>query len=208
MNINSLGQEVAVVLGSGIAPDGTPARTTILRARAAARLAKARPHVSLILSGDGRKQVGIISEAQAMQKILLDEGISAERIFLEGESQDTVGNAVLAAALFFERIQESDNRPVKIFVVTSPFHAKRALIAFRALAQPHWQVVSYCGRVASTDGERGRNESGGVQWMADFFADIKPGDIGAAVARLLERRPYYRTLSWLSAKRSAAKVSA
>ncbi len=40
MNNNNLGSEVAVVLGSGIASDGTPARTTVLRVRAAARLAK------------------------------------------------------------------------------------------------------------------------------------------------------------------------
>lgn len=197
MNKNSLGAEFAVVLGSGVAPDGTPARTTLLRARAAVRLAKARPHVDLILSGDGRKQVGILTEAQAMKKILLDEGISEERIFLEGESQDTVGNAVLVAARYFASIDENTNQPRKLFVVTSPFHAERALVAFRALAPAHWQVVPYCSRVASTDAQRGANESGGVQWMKDFFAGLNPGDIKAAVARLLERRPFYRSLSWL-----------
>lgn len=75
MNNYNLGSEVAVVLGSGIASDGTPARTTVLRVRAAARLAKAHPNVKLILSGDGRKQVGITSEAEAMRTILLAEGI-------------------------------------------------------------------------------------------------------------------------------------
>jgi len=199
MNINSLGQEVAVVLGSGVAPDGTPARTTTLRALAAVRLAKARPSASLILSGDGRKQVGIISEAQAMKKILLDQGISAERIFLEEESQDTVGNAVLVAARYLAPANTAHwESKVKVFVVTSPFHAKRALIAFRALVPAHWSVISYCSRVASTDAVRGANESGGVQWMKDFFSGIEPGDIGAAIVRLLERKPRYRALTWLN----------
>lgn len=200
MNNNGLRREVAVVLGSGVAPDGTPARTTILRARAALRLAKARPHASLILSGDGRKEVGISSEAQAMKKILLDGGISAERIFLEDESQDTVGNAVLVAARYFASANSviSASSKVKVFVVTSPFHAERALIAFRALVPAHWQVVSYCSRVASTDAARGANESGGVQWMKDFFIGIKPGDISAAIVRLLERKPRYRSLAWLN----------
>ena len=197
MNNNNLGSEVAVVLGSGIASDGTPARTTVLRVRAAARLAKAHPHVNLILSGDGRKQVGSTSEAEAMKTILLAEGISAARIFLEDQSQDTIGNAVLVAARYF-----ANEGPVavrKLYVVTSPFHLKRALIAFRAVVPTHWNVVSYGSRIAATDAERGRNERGGVQWMKDFFSGIEPGDIGAAVERLLDCRPHYRAhaFAWL-----------
>ncbi len=170
MNNYNLGSEVAVVLGSGIASDGTPARTTVLRVRAAARLAKAHPNVKLILSGDGRKQVGITSEAEAMRSILLAEGISADRIFLEDQSQDTIGNAVLVAARYFAN--EAPVAARKLYVVTSPFHIKRALIAFRAVVPTHWNVVSYGSRIAATDAERGRNERGVVQWMKDFFSGI------------------------------------
>ena len=196
MNVHNLGSEVAVVLGSGVASDGTPARTTVLRARAAVRLAKAHPNVTLILSGDGRKQVGTTSEAEAMQKILLSKGISAERIFLEDQSQDTIGNAVLVAARFFV---DNHSMARKLYVVTSPFHIERSLIAFRAITPAHWKILPYRSRTASTDAERGRNESGGVQWMKDFFSGIAQGDISAAVERLLDCRPRYRTeaFAWL-----------
>jgi len=63
----------------------------------------------------------------------------------------------------------------------------------------HWNVVSYGSRIAATDAERGRNERGGVQWMKDFFSGIQPGDIAAAVERLLDCRPHYRSaaFAWL-----------
>ena len=197
MNNYNLGSEVAVVLGSGVASDGTPARTTVLRVRAAARLAKAHPDVNLVVSGDGRKQIGITSEAEAMKKILLAEGISADRIFLEDQSQDTIGNAVLVAARYFAN--EAPVATRKLYVVTSPFHIERALIAFRAVVPNHWNVVGYGSRIASTDAERGANESGGVQWMKDFFSGIEQGDIAAAVERLLDCRPHYRSdaFAWL-----------
>ncbi|CAN5149114.1 hypothetical protein BH11CYA1_BH11CYA1_28500 [soil metagenome] len=197
MNNYNLGSEVAVVLGSGVASDGTPARTTVLRVRAAARLAKAHPDVNLVVSGDGRKHIGITSEAEAMKKILLAEGISADRIFLEDQSQDTIGNAVLVAARYFAN--ETPVATRKLYVVTSPFHIGRALIAFRAVVPTHWEVVGYGSRIASTDAARGANESGGVQWMKDFFSGIEPGDIAAAVERLLDCRPHYRSdeFAWL-----------
>lgn len=211
MNNYNLGSEVAVVLGSGIASDGTPARTTVLRTRAAARLAKSHPGVNLLLSGDGRKQVGITSEAEAMKQILLAEGISPDRIFLEDQSQDTIGNAVLVAARYFAH--EDPVAVRKVYVVTSPFHLERALIAFRAVVPPHWKVVPYGSRIASTDAQRGANEAGGVQWMRDFFSGIEPGDIAKAVERLLDCRPHYRSavFAWLKpiaekSKQTSAKL--
>jgi hypothetical protein len=193
MNNHRHGSAVAVVLGSGVSRDGTPARTTILRARAALRLAKSRPDVTFILSGDGRKEGGNVSEAEAMKQILLAGGIAEERLLLEEQSQDTVGNAVLTAARYFS----GNVGLTRVYVVTSPFHMQRAQIAFAGVCAPHCKVIPYASRVASTDAVRGSNESGGVWWMVDFFDDIKPGDIKAAVAKLLTRRPHYRGHDWL-----------
>lgn len=182
---------VAVVLGSGVSRDGTPARTTVLRARAALRLAKSRPDVTFILSGDGRKEGGSVSEAEAMKRILLDGGVAEERLLIEDQSQDTVGNAVLSAARYFS----GDIK--RVYVITSPFHMQRAQIAFRGVCPPHCKIIPYASRVASTDAVRGANESGGVWWMIDFFENIEPGDVASAVARLLDRRPHYRAIHWL-----------
>jgi puromycin-sensitive aminopeptidase len=192
---NNLGSEVAVVLGSGVDADGKPFPATVLRALAAYELAQAHPRLTVILSGGSPPYVkdAAVSEASVMAQVLIEKGIAPERLLLEDESRDTVGNAILTAARYLHGVA-----PRVLYVVTSPFHAERALSYFRSVLSPAWDIRPVLSGVADDDTIRGANEQGGIEWGQRFFAGIEPGDIRGCVRKLLsERGDRYGKLAWL-----------
>lgn len=191
----SLGPEVAVTLGGGFGDDGETGPESILRAQAAAQLAKEHPNMKVILSGDGRpaELQDKPTEAQLMGDILKQNGISGKRLIYEDQSMDSIGNAVLTAARYLD-----GQKPGKVYVVTSPFHIERAVLSFKGVLGPDWQVEGVPSEVGYRDAVRGANESGGVQWTKNFYDGVKPGDLAGSIDRLNEvGKPVYRTLSWL-----------
>src|SRR5438309_9564654 len=92
--------ELAVVLGGGLNTDGAPLPSTRARAHRAAQLARERPELALICSGD--RQPGApetaASEAAQMRDLIAAFGIAADRIVGEDEPRDTPANAVLTRA--------------------------------------------------------------------------------------------------------------
>lgn len=198
---NALGATVAVCLGSGTTTDGNASETTILRATAAIQLAQSNPEMTIILSGDGRKiedpalRSALRTEAAIMAEILSENGISSERLMLEDESRDTIGNAILTASRFLH-----GQTPRRLYVVTSPFHTKRALTSFKGVLGSKWEILPYVCAVASNDESRGANEPGGITWTENFFKGITEGDLPACVERLLSiGKPFYRTIARLQA---------
>ncbi len=195
----TLGASVAVCLGSGIAADGSASETTFLRATAAAELAQAHPEMTIILSGDGRKEQDpalrdkVRTEAAIMAEILTKSGIAPERLVLEDESRDTIGNAILTAVRYCH-----GETPRRLYLVTSPFHLKRALASFEGVLGGKWEIIPHLCAVASSDESRGAMEQGGIDWTAAFYKGITPGDLHASVRRLLEiGKPAYRSNSRL-----------
>ena len=135
-----------------------------------------------------------------MARILIKMGISPKRILREHQACDTIGNAVLSAARYLV-----GQTPRKIYVVTSPFHAERALTMFRGVLGPKWTVEPYLSEEIDGDDYKGSRESGGIEWAHKFFEKTVPGDISSAVNRLLEiGKPRYRELRWLARERTAA----
>lgn len=187
--------EVAVILGGGFTKKGTVGQSTLLRAEAGIALARARTHLTLILSG-GRCPQDIarkgISEAEAIAQVFERENFNRERLLLEEDSCETLGNAVLVAAKYLH-----DIKPRRLYVVTSPFHVERALLFFRSVLGPKWDIVPVVSLVADDDEARGATEAGGIAWAKKFFAEIKPGDIRTMVRRTLDEKPAYRELDWL-----------
>ena len=119
--------EIIVVLGGGVLPDGTPAPATLARGTAAAELARAHPDAAIVCSGShgvGRKPRR--SEAAAMAGLIVAAGIDRERIFLEDQSRDTIGNAVYVAERYLGAIA-----PRRVYIVSSPFHLERSVETFR-----------------------------------------------------------------------------
>lgn len=183
---------IVVCLGSGIATDGSASETTRLRAEATLELCKALestdPNLTIILSGDGRKEKDPAlrakqpTEAAIMADILKAAGIAPERILLEDESRDTIGNAILTAVRYLR-----GQTPRRLYVVTSQFHIKRALASFQGTLGDKWEIIPYACPTASDDEARGANEQGGIDWTEAFFKDIVPGDLCAVVRRLLAK---------------------
>ena len=194
---------IVVCLGSGITPDGSASETTRLRAEATIELCKALestdPNLTIILSGDGRKEkdpalrAKLPTEAAIMADILKAAGIAPERILLEDESRDTIGNAILTAVRYLR-----GQTPRRLYVVTSQFHIKRALASFQGTLGDKWEIIPYACPTASDDETRGANEQGGIDWTETFFKDIVPGDLTAVVRRLLSKgKALYRQIDRL-----------
>jgi uncharacterized SAM-binding protein YcdF (DUF218 family) len=184
-----------VVLGGGMTNDGKSGQATKLRALAAVKLAKANPSWTFILSGDGRVHPtqSVLTEAECMAEIFEAHGIDRSRLLLEDESRDTIGNAVLVAARYLRHLQ-----PRRLYVVTSPFHAARALLLFRGVLGNDWNIEVSTSSTTRGDAARRANEPGGMEWTHRFFTGITPGNLSASIARLLAERPIYASSKWLS----------
>ena len=187
--------EIAVVLGGGINAHGDADPATIARTQAAAVLAHERPLLAFVLTGRQSGLDGVtyaISEAQWMADRLAGDGIARERMVLEEESRDTIGNAVLVAARYLRRL---DPRP--LWIVTSSYHMARSVLAFAATLGAAWPIRTRTSPSARDDAFRSAAEAKFVQETSEFFDGINIGDLDAIVARLRERYPYYATLQRL-----------
>ena len=186
--------ELGAVLGGGIDTGGRPSPSTIARAHRAAQLARERPELVLICSGDRPTDAaaGTPSEAALMRDLIVGSGIAAERIALEDESIDTLGNAVLVAVRFLRGIE-----PRPLAVITSPFHLERATETFRHVLGFAWQIQAIAADETADDLARAPHETMFLQETTTFFAGTRPGDLPAIVRRLQERSPRYAGLERL-----------
>ena len=172
--------EIIVVLGGGMLPDGAPAPATLARAEAAADVARAHPDAAIICSGShgvGRKPKR--SEAASMADLIVERGVDRERIFLEDQSRDTIGNAVYVADRYLGAIPAR-----RIYLVTSPFHLERSVETFRLVLGPDWQIEGVASAPAPDDGERAKHEPRFLMQTRAFLAGIAPGEVARMFAKL------------------------
>jgi hypothetical protein len=181
--------ELAVVVGGGLAPDGGPLPSTVARAHKAAQLARERIELVVICSGDRQLEAagGSPSEAALMRDLIVSQGIAAERVAVEDESRDTIGNAVLTAVRYLAGIE-----PRPLAVITSPFHLERAVETFRHVLPYPWQLEAVASDETDDDIERAARETRYLQETTKLFAGVRPGDFRTMATRLRERWPYYR----------------
>jgi uncharacterized SAM-binding protein YcdF (DUF218 family) len=90
--------------------------------------------VPVVLSGGGRT---ITLEAQAMHDYLKNNGVAEDRLIMEPDSLDTVGNAVFTGFT----LAKKNIRSGKILLVTSDFHAPRALFLFQSILGSRFRVA-------------------------------------------------------------------
>jgi uncharacterized SAM-binding protein YcdF (DUF218 family) len=115
------GNTVLVVLGCRVRGE-TPSRMLLYRALAAGGYMKAHPEVKCVVSG-GQGSGEMISEAECMRRILISEGISEDRIFLEDKSTNTYENMA-----FSKKVIEENGLSGSVTVVSSEYHLLRARI--------------------------------------------------------------------------------
>ncbi|MCX5044708.1 YdcF family protein [Aldersonia sp. NBC_00410] len=122
LTLNPTGTHI-VVLGAGLLPDGSIRPVLESRLQAALLLARTYPTAPIIVTG-GVPRSGV-TEAAAMRRWLVANGVSPQRITEEGASRSTVENATFTSKLLTAR------HATGAVVVTSPDHLERALVDFR-----------------------------------------------------------------------------
>ena len=111
-----------VVLGLGLEGDGSMTDELVARLRSAVAAAERSPESPIVVTG-GNPQSGI-TEAEAMHRWLVDEGIAADRIHTESTANSTVQNAQRTTALAAEIGVEN------LVLATTPSHLRRAMSDF------------------------------------------------------------------------------
>ncbi len=141
-----------VMLGGGVDSRARSAgefermsRSTMARASATARIAKAEPTLRLLAVGGALKQV---TEADMVAAYWITQGINDRRIIREQRSSSTRENAVYVSELLAE---ETLQGPLRL--VTSAMHMPRALNSFRTVLDD--QGIEICP--VSVDREALRN---------------------------------------------------
>jgi uncharacterized SAM-binding protein YcdF (DUF218 family) len=188
---------LAVVLGGGVR-DGKPHPMTIERARRAGELARARPTIAVILSGrNGLDEPDPPrSEAQLMADMLVGAGVAAQRLALEDESRDTLGNALLTAVRYLRGVE-----PRPIALVTSPFHMPRAALVFGHVLGPTWPTELVPSEEVDGDDARAAAEPALIAETRELLRGTEAGDVGGIARRVRETLPYYRGLERIRPER-------
>jgi len=109
--------EYAIILGAKVTGE-TPSLSLQYRIDSALEYAIKYPHVKLILSG-GQGPGEDITEAEAMRRFLLKNGIEEKRLLLESASTSTYENIRFSVEL----IPDSAGR---VTIITSDYHLARA----------------------------------------------------------------------------------
>lgn len=117
-----------------------------------------------------------------MADLIVERGVDRERIFLEDESRDTIGNAVHVAHRYFGAIPAR-----RLFLVTSPFHLERSLETFRLVLGPAWDIEGVASAPAPDDGERAKHEPRFLAQTRALLAGIAPGEVARMMTKLRSR---------------------
>ena len=107
-----------IVLGGSIIGD-LPTETVQYRIEKAYDFMAAHPETTAILSG-GQCEGETISEAEAMSRYLVSQGIDSARLIKEEQAGDTYENILYSLRLI------GDNKDLSVCVVSSDFHILRA----------------------------------------------------------------------------------
>lgn len=160
-------REVALVLGAGLRPDGTP--STFLRRRldAAAELYAAGAVQVILVSGDNREPGH--DEPTAMRNWLIDQGVPAHVVVRDFAGLDTHDTCVRAHEIF---------GVAGAVVITQDYHLRRALFS---CSQAGMDVVGL--GVSSSSVEPARAITYRVREV--------PASLKAAWDALTERRPVH-----------------
>jgi len=99
------------------------------------RLARRYPEAQLVFSGGSAKlQRDQPTEAETLYQYLLQSGLEAERLLMEGQSRNTYENVLLSKRLL--QPQSGENW----VLITSAFHMPRAVGIF---CQQDWPIIPY-----------------------------------------------------------------
>lgn len=123
-----------VVLAGGVTPHGVPHESVLRRLDAALIVSRSAPApVPILCNGGGttHKTKWVDSygfstpEAHLMARYLVNNGVSPRDILVEGYSDDTLGNALMARTMIMQWMALK-----KVLIITSNFHLPRTKIIY------------------------------------------------------------------------------
>ena len=121
-----------LIFGAAVRPDGRPSATLRRRVEAALACAKAHPDARFVPTGAiGRHGP---SEASVMARLLMESGVTADKILLEESGDDTLSSVRAICRLLREH-----KAPGHVMVASSAYHLPRCLVLlclFGMAAQP------------------------------------------------------------------------
>lgn len=135
--------DYVIVLGSQLELGSSePGKILTLRLDKACEYAKENPDSYLILAG-GREQKKEETEAQVMERYLIERGVPEEQLLLEEHSGSTLENLAYSRLLIEERAENA-----RIGILTSNFHLYRAQkIAQKMGLKQIWGIASESDRL-------------------------------------------------------------
>jgi len=148
--------EMIVILGYKLHPDGMPTRILKDRVARAVALYKEKMagghHPLIIVSGKGKVEVGGHTEAEVMQELALCMDVRRGDVLVDPDSANTAQNAKFSSAL----IRNNKNTINEVYVVTSDYHMPRSQYIFQSVfpSDIHLEFVS-----AATSATKLRDES-------------------------------------------------
>lgn len=131
-HVPSQPRDYVAILGCGLRPDGSP--TPLLAGRADAALAFARtqeaagmePPVLVPSGGQGADEVW--SEAEAMRRYLVGQGVDESRIVLEDRSTNTRENLRYTAEIVAREAQAAGKENPRVAFATTNYHVFRGYV--------------------------------------------------------------------------------
>ena len=156
---------VALVLGAGLNPDGTPSPFLAGRLEVARQLHASEQVRVLLVSGDNR--VVNYDEPTAMRDWLVERGVPASDVVLDFAGRDTYDSCVRAKRIFGVD---------RLLVVSQGYHLPRAVTTCRAVGLDadgvgDWTATRYTGVWES--GER-REKLAAVKAVIDVMTGRDP----------------------------------
>lgn len=116
--------DYVIVLGAGVKGE-KPSLTLMQRLDKTIEYVNNQEKESKIIVSGGQGRGEDISEAQAMKKYLVNNGIKEELIIMENKSTSTNENLIFSKAII-ESYTKSDIGDINIKIITSDFHAFRS----------------------------------------------------------------------------------
>jgi uncharacterized SAM-binding protein YcdF (DUF218 family) len=133
---------IIVVLGAALETNGTMKAKLLSRLQQGLLLARLVPDASILVTG-GNPRRGL-TESFLMSQWFINQGISTNRLYIEDQARDTVGNAVWSCAMI-EKLGITH-----VTIVTSASHMRRALVDFEEAALPQGLHLKF-SHLASKD---------------------------------------------------------
>jgi len=176
--------DLIIVLAGGVDEHGIPHETVLRRLDAA--VAVSQNQVPILCNGGGTSHKGkfvdregfAIPEASLMARYLISRKVPRKMIFLEGYSDDTIGNAFFARTMHVQ--WRSDWR--KLLMITSNFQLERACVLYK------WAMNLQPRNIAPAVKQRPGDAAGGEEDTERRVSCEGVSDEGALPPNVLEAR--------------------